>query len=556
MGILHADRLIEHFRRGLYNNKPTSYIVSVDGELIRYKGMVSANMTQHNAEEAVANTSYEYLVRTVMWIETYLGRRAREIIVFMDGARVANKTTARPECALDVSVIRGTFSRLCADHGYRVHALDHGESELQMYLRRDRDVDLNVLLTRDSDMLSICYDHAPKYFCTKTGAELRYADVERRGLVTNGLDWTNGNDRGEEEEKTADDDDDDDDTTFGVCRQNTASVNIMSSDDRITDINSIYVAENGVKVLDSCVWIVCGSSSKPIQVIGFDACAQRIGYNDTVFRTFAAMCGTDFTESMLTPSMFTGFFSAAGADEKRYINALKDVSKVVASILYMGIKGGGEIKRGPSTTVNGRQQRFNRYDITVALSMYYEYISTGSMANKRLPKFNTVLAVKHFVYAMRAGVNGRFVKRELIKWANDVPLYECLQNLDAHLGTYDPDKHTAAAALSSSSRKRNGVAALSASNSKAKKPLLHDDDDTAAAAIDVATDPFIHFLADASEVLKHGAITITPSSRPRQNSAAVVAVSDEDAAEPRRPPTAVSTSPLTPPELVFELDEY
>lgn len=510
MGILHADRLIEHFRRGLYNHKPTSYIVSVDGELIRYKGMVSANMTQHNAEEAVANTSCEYLVRTVIWIETYMGLRAREVIVYMDGARVANKTTARPECALDVTVIRATFMRLCAERGYRVHALLHGESELQMYLRRDRNVDLNVLLTRDSDMLSICYNHMPTFLCTKTGSELRYADVEQRGLVASSLD-----------QKTAtpeEDDEDEDDTTFGVRRQNTASLNVMY--DRITDINSVYThaPEDGVRVLDSCVWIVCGDSSKPMQFIGFDACAHRIGYNDTVFRTFAAMCGTDFTESMLTPSMFTGFFNAAGADEKRYINTLKDVSKIVASILYMGLKGGGEIKRGLGR-VAGYQRPFNQNDITVALSMYYEYISTGSMANKRIPKFNTALAVKHFVYAMRAAVDDRFVKRELIKWANKVPLYECLQNLDAHLGTYNPDRQR-------------------------KTSSLQKDSESAAVDDNTAIQPFVHFLADTNEVLR--SIKPGPTKRPSQPITAFSDTSDEDE-EPRL---------STPHQLVFELDEY
>lgn len=499
MGIMHADRLIERFRRGLYNHKPASYIVSVDGELIRYKGMVSTNMTLHNAEEAIANTSYEYLVRTVMWIEAYMGLCAREVVVYMDGARVANKSTARPECAMDVSLIRTAFTRLCAEHGYRVNALDLGESELQMYLRRDRDVDLNVLLTRDSDMLSICYGHVPKYFCTKTGAELQYGDVERLGLVESALDWT---------ETTTTTADDDDDTSFGVCRQNTASVDIMN--DRITDINSAY-DHAGVRVVDSCLWIVCGSSTKPMQAVGFDACAHRIGYSDTVFRTFAAMCGTDFTDPMLTPSMYTGFFSAAGADEKRYINALKDVSKIVASVLYMGLKGGGEIKR---SAVNGGEQRFNRYDIAVAVSMYYEYVSTGVMSNKRMPKFDTALAVRHFVYAMRAGASDRFVKRELIAWANAAPLYECLANLDEHLGTYVPPQN----------KKRLETV---------KPP---PPPDTA----------FVHFLADADQVLRSVRQQQTTTERKKRISVVAFSDSDDDEEEQKPPP----------PPPTFELDEY
>lgn len=56
------------------------------------------------------------------------------------------------------------------------------------------------------------------------------------------------------------------------------------------------------------------------------------------------------------------------------------------------------------------QQQFNQYGITVLVSMYYEYISTGSMGNKQIPNFNIVLVVKHFVYATHADVSDRFVK--------------------------------------------------------------------------------------------------------------------------------------------------
>lgn len=554
MGVLHANRLIEYFRRGLYNQKPSSYIVSVDGEFIRYKGMIGANMTQHNAEEAVANTSFEYLVRTIMWIETYMSKRACEVIVYMDGTRVANKTRVRPESELDMSLIRTVFKTLCVGHGYRLHALDHGESELQMYLQRDRTVDLNILLTRDSDMLSICYGHLPKYFCTKTGTELSYGDIENRGLIVSNLQWADETAMTIESSGSAMETEDiHDDITFGVFQKQTASTYLSTACNRITDINSTYtrLIDNNVKVCDSCMWIVCGSSSKPMQAIGFDACSHRIGYSDLAFRTFIAMCGTDFTESIITPSMFTGFFSAAGDDEKRYINILKDVCKIVASIIYMGLKGGGEIKRGltSNSKYNGRHDRFSQSDLKIIISMYYEYITTGVMTNKQIPKINSVLTVKHFVYAMRGGKSNRFVKREMIKWANNVPLHECLTNIDKYLGSYVC--------------------------SKLKAPV-NDKNNTNTTT---SKDPFIHFLANANDVQsaiesdKLSSQTITrqlqnkttvEKSLPKKPAIAIAFSDSSDDENEKRLTGRMSEQPssfredviMTQPQVVFELDDY
>lgn len=456
MGVLNANRIVERFQRGRYNRKPSSYVISVDGELIRYKGMVTSNLTRHDAEEAVAQTSFAYLVHTVLTIERYMDRKAREVVVFMDGARVANKTTARPENHLDVSLIRTTFTRLCAEHGYRVHALAHGESELQMYLKRDRSVDLNVLLTRDSDMIPICYDHVPRYYCSTTGEELvRPEDLERRGLVPASDTATAAADdvhrardqsvAAEEVDGYNDADDDDDDTIFGVrSRSAPPGAGDNTKCAGIVDLNSSY--GDDVTVVDSCVWFVCGSSCKPMLVIGFDACALRTGYSDVVFRTFTAMCGTDFTVQMLTPSMFTGFFCAADENEKRLINELTEPIKVVASIIYLGLKGGGELKRSSGKSIGKgdereRQHRIDVKAVTGMVAIYYAYIRTGVMAGKRMPTFDSVTAVKRIVHAMRVAVddpsgadfNVRLVKRQLVKWANAVPLIHCLQNLQTHL---------------------------------------------------------------------------------------------------------------------------
>lgn len=502
MGLLNANRIVERFQRGVYNRRPTSYVISVDGELIRYKGMVSSNMTRHDAEEAVAHTSYAYLVHVVLSIERYMDRRAREVVVFMDGARVANKTTSRPECSLDVSLIRTTFTRLCAEHGYRVHALAHGESELQMYLTRDRTVSLNILLTRDSDMIPICYDHQPAYYCATTGARLTTYEACPLASTATDQRMRDGRERSDGAEEV-DDDDDDDDTTFGVrSRRVSAGGGDYTRCARIVDLNSTYGED--VSVVDSCAWFVCGSSCKPMLVIGFDACARRIGYSDVVFRAFTAMCGTDFTAPMLTPSMFTGFFSAADEDEKNLINGLTEPVKVVASIIYLGLKGGGVLKRGGGKNVGmSGERRLSSIDVSAVngmVSIYYEYVRTGVMAAKRIPTFDSVSAVHRLVYAMRANVTDGFgadrpVKRQLVNWANSVPLHRCLENLETHLDGMQRCIASAGESNGQGVRTKRRRKSRPSGESQTKRRRGKN-------AADPVVVPYVHFMADAVSVLR------------------------------------------------------
>lgn len=506
MGLLNGNRIVEYFQRGLYNHGPETYVISVDGELIRYKGMVSSNLTRHDAEEAIAQTSYGYLVHTVMWIERYMGRSAQEVIVYMDGARVANKTVkGRPDSNVDNGLIRTTFARLCAEHGYSVHALGHGESELQMYLQRNRDVGLNILLTRDSDMLSICYGHVPRYYCTTTGTEIAsFEEVERRGLVSfrpNAVDRHRADD--------ASDHDDEDDTSFGIRRRPVYSTSIVDS--TLLDLNDNYGP--GVRVLDSCAWFACGSSSCPMQVIGFDACAYRIGYNDRVFRTFASMCGTDFTVSMLPPSMFTGFFSAASEEEKRLMNSLTEPVKIIASVVYLGLKGGGMLKRdrgGGSADSGGSSTAA----LVAMVSMYYEYISTGVMADKRIPTVDPVATVNRLISKMRSDANTSPVKKQSVKrcladWVNSVSLERCLHNMDskprARADVNDGNGRPTEKRKTANKRKRDATP---------------------------PDQPFVHFMADPISVLRWTANAEELISSPPGDP---TTVRPDAACEPRRP---------------------
>jgi hypothetical protein len=123
----------------------------------------------------------------------------------------------------DAALVRTTFMNPCSGIGYRVCELRSGESELQMYLRRDKTADLNVFVTADSDIISICYDH--------------YQSVSAIAAITM------------------------------TSRQTTTTTN--NNWGNIIDENDTY--EDDASVIDSCLWIC---PKRDITFIGFDRCAN------------------------------------------------------------------------------------------------------------------------------------------------------------------------------------------------------------------------------------------------------------------------------------------
>lgn len=393
MGIKNGSTIINFVQRGLYNKNPKTYNILVDGELMRYKGMNDDNITKHNTEEAIAATSYDYLRRTIKTIELWIGRKTDSVIVYMDGARVLNKVTNRADFDYDAALIRTVFKMLCREHGYTVIELDYGESELQMYLNRNKSNDLNILLTNDSDILSICYDHRPTI--TANNDENQTCFDPKRDSIAQSSSLSSLNDT-------------------------------KNNVDSILDSNLIYPSH--VKVTDSCVWI--NTDKKNLTAIGFDYIAEYLGYKPFAFRTFVALCGTDFTDNLFTKTTMCGILSATDED-KEFINSLTDVNEIAAALQMVGLRGNGRIK---NLNANNTDQ-FNADDIKKCILMYIEYITTGHMPNERMPRMNMSIVCRQYLYAMK-NQNDNFVHGTLVTWARRTKLEEAIKSLNLYLGTY------------------------------------------------------------------------------------------------------------------------
>lgn len=389
MGIMNGARsIIAQLPAGLYVRRPSeAYNIYVDGELIRYKGMIAENLTKSDAEMAIARTSYLYIQRLLKAVERHLGRRANRTIVYMDGARVANKVSDRPEFLFDASLIRSAFSAYCIDNGLEVRHLDYGESELQMYLMRDITSELNVLITADSDVLAIAYHH-------------RARRVKRDGDASGDLSPS-------------------------------ASTTSCSIEDSITDRNAAYPSNE--EVMDSCLWVNCSSNGTAFY--GMDELQDRMGYSPFAFRVFLALCGTDFTPQLFTDSMIDGVMNASTRD-REFVNALTDVNETAAILVLLGLRGNGTIKRKESydyETLTSQGLILWLEDTDKLVRNYITYIETGRMGAESVRRPKMSIISRFYLFAMRNGVD-IYVRKNIQTWAKRETLDRALENYRCVVG--------------------------------------------------------------------------------------------------------------------------
>lgn len=379
------------FRRGIYVKQPKSYNIYIDGEYIRFKGLTSDNATSRHPEEAIASSAFTYLLNLKKAIEYYLHTSANKVIVVMDGERVANKCTNRPLQEHDVQLIRTKFMCLCHEFGFDVNELEKGEAELNMYLSRDKTQQLNVFVTADSDMFSICYDHVPM--------------IERDDLFAF--------------EK--------------IEAPDMESINHTVSNYSFVDYNMSYDAKTIECVRDSCIWFSC--CPKRMEIVAFDGCARRIGIEALQMRTMIVMCGTDFSNAMFTPTAVQGIFDA-DAEDLRQLNQSNDVVEIVAILIYLALKNGGRLKPLPSNiNVSDSNDASIIDQVTKIIDTYCEYIETSTMRIEQMPRLNCALIMRDFVYAMRAKCDD-FNRNNLRRWTECTTIDEALTHFRLYVGAF------------------------------------------------------------------------------------------------------------------------
>lgn len=353
MGIKNGAKFYTLFQQGLYNKHAKNIKVYVDGELIRHKGKTLENISMPEPEEYIAKSSFKYLMSAIKKIEdiTKINIKPSNVFVYMDGNRVLDKIFRKSDPRFNDSIIKSTFVELCVEFKYNVVRLVDGESELQMYLLRDKTTDLNVFISSDSDLFSICCSHEPivenENFDKHVGFTsdcLKVSDLQTKNYV---------------------------------------------------DLNYEYLDD--VVVKDSCVWFSC---KKDIQLVGFDGAKYRFNLNVYNFRVFVALCGTDFTDHLFTESLINGILEAFMNDYEfiEIFNSLTNVYEIALALLYIGVKNGG------STIKKTNHKQFCRdiINFETVIEIYVKYIETGTK-NISSPSLGSMYAIMENLFNLAKG---------------------------------------------------------------------------------------------------------------------------------------------------------
>lgn len=386
MGILNGNVIASNFKNGLYNRTPESYDVYVDGELMRYKGMTSDNLTRHDAEHGIANSSFQYLCRLIRQLEEHLNKRPNRVIVYMDGKRVTNKVSHTTDFQLDASLIRTLFIRLCIEAGMFVNHLDQGESELQMHIKHDKEQPLTVYITCDTDLISILYGHKPM---------INNKRVDFRKYVT--------------------------DNDNQVCIAECPYVIVNKMPNKFQDSNLIYAKTAECNIKDSIVWLNCVKDN--IVLYGMDNTMANMPLNPVAFRSFMALCGTDFTPQAFPLSYVNGLLKIDKSDAEE-INALSDHFDIFSALLLVGYKNKGSLKRKQ----NSKFINVNRSTIAIMLIYYIDYVTTGVMTDNAIPQPSMSWLTRYIIWCATGGRSFK-TKRAQVRYIVESKIADLLRNV-------------------------------------------------------------------------------------------------------------------------------
>lgn len=345
MGItVGASILIGKFIPGLFFTSESNtfeYKINIDGSLLNFKGLCAIKYAKSQLEMHIANLSIKYVNKKIRNIQDMIGKPAKEIIIYMDGKRTKNKRQNKSDLKHDVRLAHKYFIELCKKNSYTVIQLEEGESELWMYLKRDKLINLNVFITDDSDFLSITYSHQP--------------NVKK----------------------------------YTTLMRNKSSMYDI--------LNHNYNYAENTKVFDSCLWIKCGK--KKTQAIGLDFAS--IGFNLRTFRILVALCGTDYTDNLFPMTGIKGILTTS-IDEKERINNLINIHEIISFLLILSIKYGGSIKNKDK---DQKLCCYSLIDLPKTMFMYNHYISTGEMIDEDIPRPIMANVCREYLQIIRQNKN-------------------------------------------------------------------------------------------------------------------------------------------------------
>lgn len=168
MGIKSYMCLLKYGSYGGVPKDPKRIGIYLDAEYLHYKGRLSDALNSSNAEFEIATIATKFTNELVQKIKKMFGKCQYTVYAYFDGIRNNNKEARIYDGSLDKGEIVKLFKTSLGKENIEIVQLNFGESELLMYKERDRTNCINIMVTGDSDMYPILYEHKPQ----KDGIEL------------------------------------------------------------------------------------------------------------------------------------------------------------------------------------------------------------------------------------------------------------------------------------------------------------------------------------------------------------------------------------------------
>jgi hypothetical protein len=111
-------------------------------------------------------------------------------------------------------------------------------------------------------------------------------------------------------------------------------------------------------------------------------------------------------------------------DRYNFANTIDDVHEIVATLIYMGVKGGELIKSESQSETGAR--RFKKAEMEIMIGAYLKYIESGEMIQETIGRPDVIVAVRWYLRMM--GVTD--LTRECLRnWTRMMSLRQAIANM-------------------------------------------------------------------------------------------------------------------------------
>lgn len=171
MGISHIKTIHQQLSCSLNKLEGKKINLYIDAMINLFVGVTESNIALDNCPFVISNIALDSIATIIKKFKKIAN--VDKIIIYFDGRRPFSKNTTseirRNNMKLPYQDYKNTKKQLIEasnifveKYGAQIEALDVGEAEVEMFLHRDPQTP-SVFVTRDSDMISLCYNYEKKH---------------------------------------------------------------------------------------------------------------------------------------------------------------------------------------------------------------------------------------------------------------------------------------------------------------------------------------------------------------------------------------------------------